>query len=484
MTTLTVGTLRTTIDGPPAAVRAVADTLTVPGVNYWFSPAYKAGRWDGKYRFYSAKLNAFPTGLLPVVMKRLHDLNESVAFLDRRPSDFTITLPLIERFHDDRRLRDYQEAAIQAVFTNTLSDTHGTTIAFPRGVIQMATGAGKTLTIAGLLRLVTTPSLVLVHRKELLHQTQAVLHAALGVPVGCVGDSLYDPQPITVAMVPTIAANLDAPATREWLATIGTLITDEAHHLAAATFSKVAAACPNAYCRVAISATPFKRNNLPQQFQVQAQTGALLYEHQAARLIDAGYLAPVTVEYTAIHGPKLARGIPYRLLYDEGIVRHPARNNDIVAKAHESIRHGRHVLILVTRREHGTLLAGRIGCQFLSGKDPSSVRQQVKQSFTTGQTTALVVSTIWDEGVDAPDIDHIILAGGGKSDLQLLQRIGRGMRKKSDGRSLLVSDYLDLHATILTRHSVDRFLAVRTAGFSLHPLAHDTPAFFREAATA
>jgi superfamily II DNA or RNA helicase len=67
----------------------------------------------------------------------------------------------------------------------------------------------------------------------------------------------------------------------------------------------------------------------------------------------------------------------------------------------------------------------------------------------------LIATTIFDEGVDVSGINCLFLAAGGKSMRQLLQRIGRGLRKKSDGSCIEVyDDVLDYHNEHLTRHTL------------------------------
>ncbi|MFE6507639.1 DEAD/DEAH box helicase family protein [Nocardioides sp. NPDC057767] len=51
-----------------------------------------------------------------------------------------------------------------------------------------------------------------------------------------------------------------------------------------------------------------------------------------------------------------------------------------------------------------------------------------------GGLKALVAPTVLDEGIDVPDIDLAIVMGGSKSRRQMIQRMGRVLRLKRDGR--------------------------------------------------
>src|SRR5699024_5718026 len=62
-------------------------------------------------------------------------------------------------------------------------------------------------------------------------------------------------------------------------------------------------------------------------------------------------------------------------------------------------------------------------------------RKVRRRGVRIGRTKALVAPTVLDEGIDIPQIDLGIVMGGSKSRRQMIQRMGRVLRLKSDGRS-------------------------------------------------
>ena len=72
-----------------------------------------------------------------------------------------------------------------------------------------------------------------------------------------------------------------------------------------------------------------------------------------------------------------------------------------------------------------------------------------------GELDCIIASTIFDEGVDIPILDTLILAGGGKSKVRAMQRIGRVIRKYPKKKKAFVIDFLD-NATYLKNHSAAR----------------------------
>lgn len=61
-------------------------------------------------------------------------------------------------------------------------------------------------------------------------------------------------------------------------------------------------------------------------------------------------------------------------------------------------------------------------------------RRERLAGLKTGRAQALVAPTVLDEGVDVPDVDLGVVMSGSKSRRQMIQRMGRVLRRKADGR--------------------------------------------------
>jgi len=72
-----------------------------------------------------------------------------------------------------------------------------------------------------------------------------------------------------------------------------------------------------------------------------------------------------------------------------------------------------------------------------------------------GELDVLIASRIFDQGIDIPDLDALVLAGSGKSSARALQRIGRVIRKGKDKKDAIVVDFLD-NCRYLRDHSMIR----------------------------
>ncbi|MFW8412825.1 ATP-dependent helicase, partial [Klebsiella pneumoniae] len=62
-----------------------------------------------------------------------------------------------------------------------------------------------------------------------------------------------------------------------------------------------------------------------------------------------------------------------------------------------------------------------------------------------------------DVGVDVPSVGAVILAGGGKAEVEMRQRVGRGLRaKKNQANVCFISDFIDISYKHLMSHSYER----------------------------
>ncbi|GAA4129681.1 hypothetical protein GCM10022215_42490 [Nocardioides fonticola] len=80
-------------------------------------------------------------------------------------------------------------------------------------------------------------------------------------------------------------------------------------------------------------------------------------------------------------------------------------------------------------------------------------RQALLTDLKVGRLKVLVAPTILDEGLDVPDIDLGVVMGGSRSRRQMIQRMGRVLRLKGDGRrATFIVVYAEDTAEDITRN--------------------------------
>ena len=83
------------------------------------------------------------------------------------------------------------------------------------------------------------------------------------------------------------------------------------------------------------------------------------------------------------------------------------------------------------------------GIPFISGTDDTEVRAKITNELKAGKHPAIIATTIYDEGIDIPELKTLIIAAGGKSPIQGRQRIGRGLRKAFGKNTVKIIDFMD-----------------------------------------
>lgn len=255
------------------------------------------------------------------------------------------------------------------------------------------------------------------------------------------------------------------------------VIVEEAHEVSSESFYTVMAACRNARYRMALTATPFMKDSEESNMRLLASCGPVAIRITEKTLIDRGILAKPYFRF--INLPKtsalaLTRTTPWQKAYQIGIVENEARNFLIVKEVKRASEYGLNSMILVQRKDHGTVLkelltyAG-LRAEFIFGEDDQKARDKALTGLKNGEIDVLIGSTILDVGVDVPSVGMVVLAGGGKAEVATRQRIGRGLREKKDGgpNCAFIVDFNDDSNNHLQKHTKERRKIVdSTPGFA------------------
>lgn len=431
----------------PQAAPIIAEVCRARPDGFMFMDRYKKGYWDG-YISLMEGMNKFPTGLLPLVERELEKRGHKILFLNL-PEVTDIPQVHDDDFLDGITLRKYQLEAVNKL------------LFIRRGVAKMATNSGKTACISAIIKAVGEKALVVVHTKDLLHQTSEKISIRTGESVGKVGDGIWEPRKITVGMIQTLNNRVDTEDFH-FFDDNKLLVVDECHHVSSDQMMDVLQELPGSY-RFGFSGTPLKYDVLA-DMKLVAMTGEVVVDISNEYLIEKGYSAEPIVH---VHIIEDLREIIWKLDYHDAyklcIVENEERNRKIadIATSSDGV-----VLVLVTRIEHGNILEDLIdGAVFVNGSDASDKRKRVLDEMRSGKGGVYIATQIFDEGVDVPSVDTVIIAAGGKSHIKLLQRIGRGIRAKEGENILHVHDFIDDTNKYLLSHSDERISIYGQEGF-------------------
>jgi superfamily II DNA or RNA helicase len=331
------------------------------------------------------------------------------------------------------------------------------------GIIKAPTGFGKTILAGAIISSIKDiKTLFLCHTITLVHQTIKSFEG-LGLDVGYItGTSKKLTGEVIVATVQSFHKQ-----PQELFDSFDMVIVDEAHHLAGIgglyykTLTRLLA--PYRYGLTATLPTGEETKLL-----AEGLIGKLIDEYTLTDGIQGGILAVPKIKIVKIPIDFKVRELrKYTEVYDQGVVFNRSRNRAIIKIAKEISDKGGSCLILVTKIEHGAALLEmaellKHPVVFLQGKDEGFVREQIRESLNKKETKTVIATTIFKEGVDVPTLDCVINAAGGKSEIAVLQGIGRGLRATAEKDSVLIVDFLDLSHHYLIAHFGER-LAIYSA---------------------
>lgn len=265
--------------------------------------------------------------------------------------------------------------------------------------------------------------------------------------------------------------------TVDFLKTVRVMIADESHHAKADTWFNNLSLCTNADYRVGLTGTVDKKDKMGWQ-RLQALFGQIISKVENDYLIEKGVSSKPIIRLVPITEPRNIELINnYLEAYKAGIVENDTRNEVIVklAEGYKKRKPGG-VLISVKEIEHGNRILElfkerELDADFIHGGSEESHRTGTLDKFSKGKLDILIASTIIDEGVDMKSIGCMVLAAGGKSMRQQLQRIGRGLRLNGiDGNSVMVFDFIDYTNKYLYNHSKERIKIFKDEKFDVKQL--------------
>ncbi|MCK9442387.1 MAG: DEAD/DEAH box helicase family protein [Methanothrix sp.] len=272
-----------------------------------FMPSFKNNRWDGRIHLFSMEDLSFPTGLYLKIVKFLNDINIQYTIQDNRVQskryfDYQWVHPKIKELHP------YQKSSVEIAIEKK------------NGIIQVATGGGKSIIMCKVVQELGRKTLILVHKLDLLEQARNHLKNALGIEIGYIGDGKLDIKDVTVGTVQTIVRSLgfkylkfineeidekkelkeqDKEKVRELLRTVNVVIIDECHHVRSETQQNIMNNVLIADYRIGLSATPMRDQG--DDLLIEGIFGEILCKISASYLIENKFLIKPEITFNHIN---------------------------------------------------------------------------------------------------------------------------------------------------------------------------------------
>lgn len=256
------------------------------------------------------------------------------------------------------------------------------------------------------------------------------------------------------------------------------LIEDECHHAKSDTFYRIGIGCKNALYRIGLSGTIDKEDEMAWQ-RLQALFHKIISKVSNDDLIGKGISAKPKVSIVPIMVPHKIKTLkPYAEAYTQGIVTNKFRNNLIASIGASWAVHGKATLIIVNQIAQGEIIGDYLkhplkgkptDYEFLTGPESQDEKDRILNRIKSGDCLVMIATSLVDEGLDVSNFRALVMAAGGKSMRQVLQRVGRVLRKKKVGPNKCdVIDFYDEQNNFLLEHSKERIKLYKNEGFELN----------------
>jgi superfamily II DNA or RNA helicase len=414
-----------------------------------FTKPFRDKVWDGRTYLYKDKTQTLPTGLVNDALFVLSSNGINYQLTDNRIRPQTLIQPMWI-FKGD--IRDYQQEAIDNA------------VKVGRGVLEIATGGGKSIVYMGIIHRIGVRTLLIVNTKEALKDMEIAAYNCFGPDwFGIMGNGKKKQG----ALVTIITAKTAIRQPDIFFKGYEALIVDEYHRSASNEYMETITKM-DVFYKIGGTGTNFRGDG--KDLVLQALTGKVLYKIESKVLQEEGHLEKPKIVYIDTKQKEVPDLMfsDYRELYNAMITNNKERNKKIVEIVKRHI--DRPKIILINSLEHGKILLEEIqkvdpNAKYVDGKSPKKYREQIKEDLTSGKQKTVCCSIIYNESINIERLEIAIIAAAGKSQIQLLQRLGRILRKHNDKENCILYDFIDSFSKKLEKQAKERMLTLKKAGY-------------------
>jgi len=402
-----------------------------------------------------------PRGTLHDIEKLVSKAGGKIEVIDRRPAPATADLSFIGA------LTATQSTAVDAI----LGHEHGVLVAPP--------GAGKTVMACAAIARRSTPTVILVHRKQLLDQWSDRLQNFLGLSkneIHVLGKVRYPAAPVALGMFPTLARSEFPEAL---FAKYGHVIIDECHHVPAASFEAAMKCCTARYI-LGLTATPNRKDGL--QKILFLQCGPI--RHRIDLDHSEEQSRTVFVREFSLRLPAEKDRLPIHQIW-EHLIQSGERNRAIASDVVAALEQQRFCALLSDRKEHLNALESLLREKWpeesiyrIDGSTKQKLRTAIlgnlRSKASEGRAFALLATaSLLGEGFDMPELDTLFLAMPISFKGRLIQYAGRLHRFSEKKKSVRIYDYVEPDHPLTAQMYGKRTVAYREMGYSIQIVGSD-----------
>ena len=420
----------------------------VPG--YRFMPAFKRRVWDGKIRLYDTNSGELPGGLYPQLKVFADTRNYKLKEIRTKyglATDINIVKPedifyFAKTLDIPFELRDYQFTGISHAIKQK------------RAILLSPTGSGKSLIIYYLIRWFLAnynqKVLVIVPTTSLVEQMYSDF-VTYNMPKNMAhkiysGKEKSDNANIYISTWQSIYK-----LPKMWFEQFGAVFGDECHGFKSKSLMNIMNKATEAEYRYGTTGT--LDGTQTHELVLQGLFGKVYRVTTTKNLQDNDTLAKLDIHRIILNYLKKVKNDFGKKTYQEEIeyiVSNEKRNNFIANLAVD--QKGNTLVLFNWVEKHGKPLFKIINTKvnearkvfFVSGATETSDREAIR-GIVEKQKNAIIVASLgtFSTGINIRNLHNIVFASPSKSQIRVLQSIGRGLRKSDNNKATKLFDVID-----------------------------------------
>ena len=411
-------------------------------------PAFRRRIWDGKIKLFNSITGELPVGLYPYLRSFCEKRNYNMEHVsssygspdEENPINLKLLMEFIESLNLPHKIRDYQfDAFVEGIKRM-------------RAILVSPTGSGKSLIIYCLMRWYidnyNDKVLIIVPTTSLVEQMNSDFKS-YGYDDSHLVYSGKDKNTDKKVMISTWQSihrlNID------WFDQFGLVFGDECHGFKAKSLTSIMHKARQAKYRFGTTGT--LDGSQTHELVLQGLFGKIFKVTTTRKLQDSDTLAQLNISMVMLnHSNEIKKDFSKKTYHEEidYLINNTNRNSFISKLA--SDQKGNTLVLFQFVEKHGKVLYDLINTRidekrklfFVSGEVDTTDREAIR-GIVEKQDNAIIVASLgtFSTGINIRNLHNIIFASPSKSQIRVLQSIGRGLRKSDNNVNTKLFDIAD-----------------------------------------
>lgn len=395
---------------------------------------------------WNLKINSLKDGKIATeILNNFYDVFNKIPALDM---DFLLEYERVYNLSKEytkkkkQEIREYKEITPNIMQKQALENLNNLRNYERKGLLISATGTGKTYLSAFDVRNANPKRVLFIaHRKTILQKAKETYENILrDKKIVIYGEEDIDEADVVFAMIQTLSK--ENHMTKFSPDYFDYIVVDEVHHGGAKSYQSVLNYFIPKFL-LGMTATPERGDN----FDIyKLFDNNIAYEIRLHDALKEELLSPFHyfgISDIEIDGELINEKSGIKKLTADARVNHIIEKSRFYGYSGDKI----HGLIFVSRIDEALLLEEKfqergVKAIALTGDDSDEKRERSIAQLENGEIEYIITVDIFNEGVDIPCVNQVILLRPTESSIVYIQQLGRGLRKYPDKEYVVILDFI------------------------------------------